>query len=130
MFRNGEVALFYKNRVNAGFANLSLNRTYSANVAAYNIKPQIIFSNSLLYPTPRLWVDGVVMTCAWMISLTGDFVFSECEVRLTGNVGDMVTVIVEAYLPPNHVVKSAYVTLVFGTLNTLIIRHFLTLTLP
>ena len=113
-FQNGQIADFYRNSVSIEFYDLLTDR-YLAGVESARISPSLQYDQSYVAPSRRVMVDGVERTCRWnTATVGGNEILYYCSVLVPFNEDGMDAVVVfEAYLPPNHVIQSTQLTVVF-----------------
>ena len=80
----------------------------------YTATPRLTYDSSLLTPSRRLLVNDTDVNCAWTTTVSGDVSTTECEEQLLLENDTTVILRAEAYLPPDHVIKSAEITVQFG----------------
>ena len=113
-FHNGRFADFYRNNITVEFTGFNPNDRHTAGYNDVTVNPVLTYRNSLLYPSRRLLINGIVQSCDWLTSVSGNDVTTHCEAVIGFRDGGAdVIVRAEAYLPPTLVIKSVEITVAF-----------------
>ena len=112
-FTNGELSSAYRDSVSVEFRDRPSNRTYLAGLGHYSVVATLTYPSTSLYPSRRLLRNGTVVACDWMTNVTGDVAITVCETAIGFAPEATFDVTVEAYVPPDHVIQSAGITVKF-----------------
>ena len=96
------------------FQGQESGQTISVGSEDYTATPRLTYDSSLLTPSRRLLVNDTDVNCAWTTTVSGDVSTTECEEQLLFQNDTTVILRAEAYLPPDHVIKSAEIAVKFG----------------
>ena len=99
------------------FQGQESGQTISVGSEDYTATPRLTYDSSLLTPSRRLLVNDTDVNCAWTTTVSGDVSTTECEEQLLLENDTTVILRAEAYLPPDHVIKSAEITVQFGNIS-------------
>ena len=99
------------------FQGIESGQTISVDSEDYTATPRLTYDSSLLTPSRRLLVNDTDVNCAWTTTVSGDVSTTECEEQLLLENDTTVILRAEAYLPPDHVIKSAEITVQFGNIR-------------
>ena len=109
---NGDVETSYRDSITVTFRDHTPGQTYT--IGPEILTPIIVHNRNMLYPSRRLLVDGTELSCTWMTSVSGDIATTQCEAMLMLPSDATVTLTAEAYLPPDHVIRSAEITVEYS----------------
>ena len=112
-FTDGDISDEY--RVSVRFINKTAGRTYSASWEDYIVVARLAYRRTTLYPSRRLLKNDTDIACDWMTSFlaSGDGFVTECQAAIGFASAATFGLRAEAYLPPDHVIESAEITVKF-----------------